>query len=153
MAVMQTSPNRYSQIFMTVIGLALLVMALVLNHKHPHNEGIASLPHNSIYQLELGVVRQAAASIGINVTASVSVPAQPINQCQEIDRMAYVNALKTYDQSYQAYLGTKNKSEHHDSKSYQNYLGQLDQAFSDYQQAVTNAGCTPANTQPTPLQS
>lgn len=63
---MQTAPNKYSQIFMTAIGLILLIMALVLNHKHPHNQGVATVPRNNIYNLSLKVSQAVAELTATN---------------------------------------------------------------------------------------
>jgi hypothetical protein len=57
MAVMQTQPNKYTQAFLTVVGLFLLVLSVTLNHYHPRNEGIASITHRNIYQLKLDVAQ------------------------------------------------------------------------------------------------
>jgi len=52
---MHSKPNNFAQIFLTLVGLVLLVLAVFLNHYHPHNAGIAATGHGNIYQLNLNV--------------------------------------------------------------------------------------------------
>jgi hypothetical protein len=64
---MQIDPSKYSQSFLTVVGLSLLVLALLLNHYHPRNQGVADLSHGSIYKLSLKIAGLPEASPTSNI--------------------------------------------------------------------------------------
>jgi hypothetical protein len=149
---MQSQPKNTSQIFMTAIGLVLLAMALILNHRHPHNEGIAALPHNSIYNLALNVTQQAdrgtsfafARAVGTPKPASqasndaqpaqvivvaASIVSAPTDQCTDLDQQNYKDALKAYDDSYATYLSAKGQVNNSSSDA----PGKDTKADADYQ--------------------
>jgi hypothetical protein len=70
---MQTHPNRFTQLVLTGVGLGLLVFAILLNHYHPRNAGVASASHNSISVVALEV-RQLAVRSGSGIIATGSLP-------------------------------------------------------------------------------
>ena len=162
---MQTHPKNFSQIFMTAIGLVLLAMALVLNHKHPHNEGIATLPRNSIYQLQLSALQQAEQNyLGVNVKTVASKPAPTAysapastveakptisvaaNLCASLDEQDFATAQQSDSDSYNTYQASSRTSD-----DYKSYLNSVAKNYSDYQTAVTLSGCTPSQSAPMPV--
>jgi hypothetical protein len=69
---MQIQLQKIYQIALTGIGLCLFAAALMLNHNHPHNEGIASLTHNAILQ-KLGI-STASSTGGSNLSYLAPLP-------------------------------------------------------------------------------
>jgi hypothetical protein len=52
---MQTQPGRFTQLFLIMLGLGMLIFAVVLNHNHPRNAGVATVTHSSINILALDI--------------------------------------------------------------------------------------------------
>lgn len=161
---------------MTGLGLVLLAIALVLNHRHPHNQGVATLPHNNIYQMELKAIGQAQAALAavtakpisqavvrnayspapVATTAAAPVAAPVITAtpdlCASIDEQSFSQASQSYDAAYQTYQASMDPSSDSDKnkKPYQDYLDSLNQAYQSYQKDVAAAGCTPSQQAPAP---
>ncbi|MDB5161435.1 MAG: hypothetical protein JWO96_815 [Candidatus Saccharibacteria bacterium] len=72
---MQIQPQKIYQIILTGLGLGLLVLAVTLNHYHPHNQGIADMTRGSLFK-RLGINdASAAGSSGISYVNLLPKPA------------------------------------------------------------------------------
>lgn len=79
---MHSKPSNFAQAFLTLVGLGLLVLAVFLNHYHPHNAGIATTSHGNIYQLNLDVHQMPVAendrlALVSDVTSHQTTPGTP----------------------------------------------------------------------------
>ena len=102
---MQTQPNKYVQVFLTAIGLLLLILSILINHYHPRNEGIATITHNDIYKMNLSVAQAPLSKFDAPSTLSNSV-AKNFTQPQVI-AAPQVMPL-SHDSSVSAPVGTEN---------------------------------------------
>jgi hypothetical protein len=69
--IMQTHPRRFTTLALTVIGLGLLITAIILNHYHPRNAGVAAASHGYIAALTLNT-RPSVAYAGSTIVATTS---------------------------------------------------------------------------------
>jgi len=80
---MQTNSKNYYQLMLTGLGLGLFALVMLMNHFHPHNEGIAALPRHYIYQ-KLAInsasdeQRPTFSYIGPLATPKVNAPAPKV---------------------------------------------------------------------------
>lgn len=75
---MQIKHGNFAQACLTLIGLGLLVLAIFLNHYHPHNAGIATATHGNIYQLNLDLYQQPKTSSDY-VAFAKSISSKPVS--------------------------------------------------------------------------
>jgi hypothetical protein len=58
---MQIQPQKFNQIFLTGVGLILFAVAFLLNHYHPHNQGVANLTRGALFK-KLGISEAATSN-------------------------------------------------------------------------------------------
>jgi hypothetical protein len=68
--LMQIHPSRFTEFILIVIGLGMLVFAVVLNHLHPRNAGVATAAHGSISVLALNL-RQTTPQTSSPIASAV----------------------------------------------------------------------------------
>lgn len=78
---METHTPKLSQIVMTCVGLALFAAAMMLNHYHPHNQGIADISHSIYNRLGIG---QATSSSNATLGYIAPLPKVTVHESTKI---------------------------------------------------------------------
>jgi hypothetical protein len=72
---MQLQSQKPYQLFLTALGLCMFVAALVINHYHPHNQGIADITRGSLLK-SIGISQASpAGGSGLSYVKLLPAPA------------------------------------------------------------------------------